>query len=389
MDIDFERRCWVEIDLDNLRHNFSLIKKQAGNAKVMAVVKANAYGHGDLITARTLAEAGAERFAVSGLTEAVRLREGGLSQPVMVLGYTSPQHTARLQEYHITQCIFSLEYARQLSQAAVESGAFIRVHYKVDTGMGRLGFNAKDHVDRAVEELAEAGALPNLIPSGLFTHFPVADSLVESDIAYTRRQFELFNRVHGQLEKRGLHFGSVHCCNSAAMVAYPEMHLDIVRPGILLYGCNPSQAVCLPGLRPALSLKTMVTQVKEILAGDCVSYGRLFTAPKDMTVATLSVGYADGYNRLMSGCGVVGINDQPAPLLGRVCMDQLVVDVTGIPGVHQGSVATVFGGGGADSIDEVAAKCGTINYEVLCNIGQRVQRVYLEKGQEVFLADYN
>ncbi|NLW78037.1 MAG: alanine racemase [Ruminococcaceae bacterium] len=386
--MDFERRCWAEINLDNLRHNFGLIQKVAGSARVMAVVKANAYGHGDLVAARALADAGARSFAVSGLSEAVRLRRSGLKGPILVLGYTSPQHTARLRVHNLTQCIFSAEYARQLSDAAVAAGVRVRVHLKVDTGMGRLGFNAKDDPAGTVAALAEAYGLPGLKPVGLFTHFPVADSVAADDVAYTEAQFALFLQVRAALAERGCTFRYAHTCNSAATVAYPRMHMDMVRPGILLFGCNPSPEVQLPGLKPAFSLKTVVTMVKDIKQGDCISYGRTFTAPRDMRVATLAVGYADGYPRLMSGTGVVGIEGRPAPILGRVCMDQLVVDVTGNEAAALGSIATVIGGGSADSIDAVAAKCGTINYEILCNIGRRVQRVYTEEGRETLLADY-
>ncbi|MGD9560602.1 MAG: alanine racemase [Oscillospiraceae bacterium] len=388
MAFDFERRCWAEIDLDNLRHNFRLIQKTAPNARVMAVVKANAYGHGDLVAARALADAGARSFAVSGLAEAVRLRRSGLRRPLLVLGYTSPQHTARLRVHNLAQCVFSPEYARQLSDAAVAAKVRVRVHFKVDTGMARLGFNAKDDFEKTVADLAEAYHLPGLRPIGLFTHFSAADSHCPEDVAYTEEQFALFQQVRQRLAALGCHFRYAHSCNSAATIAYPAMHLDIVRPGIALYGCNPSADVQLPGLRPAFSLKTAVTMVKHIKAGDAVSYGRTFIAPRPMRVATLAVGYADGYPRLLSGQGTVGICGQPAPLLGRVCMDQLVADVSGIEGVQLGSVATVFGGAGADSIDDVAAKSGTVNYEILCNIGRRVQRVYTEAGRETLLADY-
>lgn len=388
MGIEFERRCWAEIDLDCLRHNFGLIQKAAGDARVMAVVKANAYGHGDLVAARALADAGAGWFAVSGLVEAIRLRRSGLQQPILVLGYTQPEHVARLQVHNIAQCVFSMDYAGRLSQAAMAACVGVQVHYKVDTGMGRLGFNAKDAYDETVEQLAQAYRLPGLVPVGLFTHFPAADSCDAEDTGYTEAQFQLFGRVRAALEAAGCNYQYVHCCNSAAMVAYPHMHLDLVRPGIVLYGCNPSPQVRLPGLRPAFRLKTVVTMVKDIKAGDSLSYGRTFTAPRDMRVATLAVGYADGYPRLLSGKGVVGIAGKPAPLLGRVCMDQMIADVSGIEDVCLGSVATVFGGGGADSIDTVAEKCGTINYEILCNIGRRVQRVYIEDGEETLLADY-
>ncbi len=388
MGIEFERRCWAEIDLDILRQNFALVQESAGNTSIMAVVKANAYGHGDLVAAKALSSAGAQRFAVSGLVEAIRLRKGGITRPILVLGYTQPQHVSRLRRYNISQCVFSPEYAQRLSDAAVNAGVRIRVHYKIDTGMGRLGFNAKDAFEKTIDELSIAYDLPGLIPMALFTHFPAADSYSEDDSAYTHAQFALFQDIRARLATLGKHYRYFHCCNSAATLAHPSMHLDVVRPGIILFGCNPSSDVTLAGLMPSFRLKTVVTMVKDIKKGDCLSYGRLFTAPCDMRVATLAVGYADGYPRLLSEVGIVGICGKPARILGRVCMDQLIVDVSDIDGVDLGSVATVFGGDGADSIDDVAQKCGTINYEILCNIGRRVQRVYIEDGRETFLADY-
>lgn len=388
MIMDFERRCWAEIDLDRLRENFKIVQKAAGEAEVMAVVKANAYGHGDVISTRVFAEAGARQFAVSGLSEAVRLRRAGLAVPILVLGYTSPQHVNVLAVHNIAQCVFSLEYARELSAAAQDAGLVIEAHYKVDTGMARLGFTVLDDEELAFAQLCEAYSLAGLKPVGLFTHFSVADSLDTCNILYTKEQYALFLRLHSRLQAAGKTFRTLHCCNSAGLITQPAMRLDLVRPGIVLYGCNPSGEVGLAGLRPAFRLKTVVTMVKDLCRGDSVSYGRSFVAPHNMRVATLAVGYADGYPRLMSRRGVVGICGKPAPLLGTVCMDQIIVDVSQIPEVELGSVATVFGGGGADSIDTVAEKSDTINYEILCNIGRRVQRVYIESGEETLLADY-
>lgn len=388
MDMNFERRCWAEIDLDRIQKNFTLIAQTAGSAEVMAVVKANAYGHGDVATVRALENAGARIFAVSGLAEALRLRRAGIAHPILILGYTSPQHAALLARHKLLQCVFSLEYACQLSSAAAKAGIRIAAHYKVDTGMARLGFCAKDDLETALGELQEAYKLPGLEPVGIFTHFAVADSTLPQNVAYTQAQFALFEQVCARLAAGGFTYKTRHSCNSAGLVAHPSMHLNLVRPGIILYGCNPSAEVCLHGIKPAFRLKTVVTMVKTLKKGDDVSYGRTFTAPQDMRVATLAVGYADGYPRLLSGQGVVGIHGKPAHVLGRVCMDQMVVDITHIPKVCLGDVATVFGGEGADSVEDVAAKSGTISYEILCNIGRRVQRVYTEDGKETMLADY-
>ena len=241
---------------------------------------------------------------------------------------------------------------------------------------------------QAVAEMAEACALPGLVPVGVFTHFAAADSTAPEDIAYTRRQYDILCAAVEEMAARGCTFAVKHCCNSAGTFAWPEFHLDMVRPGIILYGEQPSADTVLPGLVPALRLRAAVSMVKELAAGDAVSYGCTFRAPKPMRAATLAVGYADGYPRALSGRGTVSLHGRPARVLGRVCMDQIVVDVTDIPDVKAGDAAIVFGGGTADSVDDVARMTGTINYEVLCDVGRRVQRVYVENGAEVELVDY-
>lgn len=386
--MEFERRCWAEVDLGALRHNFKLVRERAGDAAVMAVVKADAYGHGDAVVAPLLEQEGADQFAVSGFGEAVCLRRAGVTKPILILGYTGVQNAAALAVGGISQTVFSLEYARALSEAALRAGVAVRVHLKVDTGMGRIGFTADDDMERAVAEMAEACALPGLVPVGVFTHFAAADSTAPEDIAYTRHQYDILCAAVEEMAARGCTFAVKHCCNSAGTFAWPEFHLDMVRPGIILYGEQPSADTVLPGLVPALRLRAAVSMVKELAAGDAVSYGCTFRAPKPMRAATLAVGYADGYPRALSGRGTVSLHGRPARVLGRVCMDQIVVDVTDIPDVKAGDAAIVFGGGAADSVDDVARMTGTINYEVLCDVGRRVQRVYVENGAEVELVDY-
>lgn len=386
--MEFEKRCWAEIDLDRIEHNLKVIKKQAPKSQIMAVVKADAYGHGDAVVANVLEEAGADKFAVSGFAEAMRLRRAGVTRPVLVLGYTSPQKAAMLSINTITQSVYSLEYARALSSAAIAAHTTVNIHIKVDTGMGRIGFAARDDLETALTEIAEATRLPGLCPTGIFTHFAVSDSKQPSDIAYTKTQYTLFCGVIKRLAERGIAFSIKHCCNSAAIFMYPEMQLDLVRPGVVLYGYQPSPDVNCAELCGALEIKATISLVKKIKAGDDISYGRIFRAEKDMTIATLAVGYADGYQRALSDKGIVSIHGKPARVVGRVCMDQMMVDVTEIPGVKQGEVATVFGGGAADSIDDIAAKCGTVNYEILCDIGRRVPRVYTRGGKQISITDY-
>ena len=382
--MEFEKRCWAEIDLDRIEQNLAVIRRHAPNSKIMAVVKADAYGHGDAVIASTLEAAGADRFAVSGFVEALRLRRAGVTRPILVLGYTSPQKAELLARNAITQSVYSLEYARQLSAAATAAGVSVRVHIKLDTGMGRIGFAVRDNMESALAEIVEATALPGLCHTGVFTHFAVADSTAPEDVAYTRHQYELFRTAVDRLAEKGIRFATVHCCNSAATLAYPEYQLDMVRPGIILYGYRPSADIrC-----EELVLKAVVTLVKEIRKGDDISYGRLFTAPRDMRVATLSVGYADGYQRALSNRGIVSIHGCPAPVIGRVCMDQIIVDASAVPQLRQGDVATIFGGGAADTVDDIADKCGTVNYEIICDIGRRVPRVYTRGGRPIQVTDY-
>lgn len=388
--MNFEKHCWAEVDLDALAHNFRLLQQHAGSAAVCAVVKAGAYGHGDGIVCRTLANAGAKWFAVSCLAEALHLRSGGVTGEILILGHTDPACAATLACHRLTQAVFSPEYARALSDAALEANCRVRCHLKIDTGMGRLGFIARceDDIPACLEQLETCFALDGLEITGMFQHFAVADSHAVEDVEYTGRQHGLFVQVKTEVEARGHQLRTVHCCNSAALVEHPEWGMDMVRPGIVLYGCDPSDEVHLDGLRPVLTLKTVVSQVKELLPGQALSYGLQFTADSPRKVATLCVGYADGYPRLLSGKGVCSIGGHSAPVLGRVCMDQMMVDVTGLDDVKEGDEAVVFGGPGADSLNDVANKVGSIPYEIMCGLALRVPRVYLREGRCVAVADY-
>lgn len=388
--MNFEKHCWAEVDLDALAHNFRLLQQHAGSAAVCAVVKAGAYGHGDGIVCRTLADAGAKWFAVSCLAEALHLRSGGVTGEILILGHTDPACAATLACHRLTQAVFSPEYTRALSDAALEANCRVRCHLKIDTGMGRLGFIARceDDIPACLEQLEACFALDGLEITGMFQHFAVADSHAVEDVEYTGRQHDLFVQVKNEVEARGHQLRTVHCCNSAALVEHPEWGMDMVRPGIVLYGCDPSDEVHLGGLRPVLTLKTVVSQVKELLPGQALSYGLQFTADAPRKVATLCVGYADGYPRLLSGKGVCSIGGHSAPVLGRVCMDQMMVDVTGLNDVKEGDEAVVFGGPGADSLNDVANKVGSIPYEIMCGLALRVPRVYLREGRCVAVADY-
>ena len=376
----FEKHCWAEIDLDALRHNFAYIRQAVGGP-VCAVVKADAYGHGDVATAKTIQQAGVAGFAVSSLGEGHHLRHHGITIPILILGYADPAHAATLAEDDIATACFSTEYAQALSAAAVQAGVRVKVHIKIDTGMGRIGFAVRSGFEETIREVEALYALPGLAICGIFQHFAVADSDAPDDLAYTEEQYDLFTRVVDRLQADGYATGTVHCANSAAQLRHPEWRHDLTRAGIILYGLDPSDEVHFPDLRPVMSLKCVVTFVKELLPGQSVSYGRTFTAEHPMRAATVCVGYADGYpRRLSGGLGIMGVHGQPAPVLGRVCMDQTMIDVTDIPDVRMGDEVTVFGLGGGDTADTIAAKTGTINYEILCGLARRVPRVYKENG---------
>lgn len=387
MNTAFDAHCWAEIDLDALAHNFRLIQEKAAPAAVCAVVKADAYGHGDRMVARTLAEAGAAWFAVSSLAEARHLRRSGIKQPILILGMTRPECAGALAAEHITQAVYSLEYARALSQAAEAAGVTVESHLKIDTGMGRIGFGACRDFEGAVSGLLECRELKGLSITGAFQHFSVADSLTESDRRYTEDQYALFRRVVERLEVAGP-LKTVHCSNSAGLTAHPDWSCDMVRAGVILYGQDPSAEVTFPGLRPVMALKTVVSQVKELAPGDCVGYGRYYTADRPVRAATVCCGYADGYPRCLSNLGTASIHGKPAPVIGRVSMDQIVLDASAIPEVSAGDEATLWGPAPADGFAQAASMAGTISYELLCAVARRVPRVYLRGGEAVEVLDY-
>ena len=381
------RRTWAEIDLDALAQNFREVRKAADpKAMVCCVVKADAYGHGAVRVAREFASLGADWFAVSNLEEALQLRQAGIETPVLVLGYTPADKAGTLSRENVSQCVYSLEYARDLSRFAQEAGVKVNIHLKIDTGMSRLGFYYQDisRDEAAVEEVKEACSLPGLVPQGIFTHFAVSDEGQAGD-AFTMRQFGCLKEMIESLARAGVTFPVRHCANSAGVFDYPLSHLDMVRAGIVLYGLYPSGELrSRPALKPALALKSVVSHVKTLLPGATVSYGRKFTAQHEMRVATVPVGYADGYPRLLSPGGAeVLIGGKRCPILGRICMDQLMADVTALGQVRVGDTVTLIGRDGEEEItaDELAEKEGTINYEVVCALSKRVPRVYVKNGK--------
>ena len=381
--MDFFKRCWVEIDLDKIENNYRIIRGLLGDKKMISVVKADAYGHGVEFVARKLSDMGTDMFAVSNMEEAHQLWRGDVDKPILILGYTPPEYAEKLSELKIRQAVFSADYAKALSDAAVKCGKEVHIHIKLDTGMHRIGFDA--YTDEGIDEAIAACSLPNLIPEGVFTHFASADRDGDPDSSYTVAQYNRFLAAVDKIEKNGVKFNIKHCCNSAAIFTHKEMHLDGARPGIILYGLMPSDLLENPGFMAAMEFKSVVSMVKRLKKGMDISYGRTFTADKDMTVATVSVGYADGFQRALAKDGYVLIKGKRAKIIGRVCMDQMIIDVSDIDGVSVGDTVTLFGRDGDEQItvDDLAKKLGTINYELVCIIGKRVTRVFKSGGETV------
>ena len=393
--ITFEKHVWAEIDLDALRANFRAVQKRAGDLPLCAVVKADSYGHGAVQCARIFAEEGAAWLAVSCLAEALQLRQAGQKLPILILGHVQPEFAAALIEHHITAACYSLPQAKALSAAAVQAGGTVDIHLKADTGMGRIGFPLRTDFAQSIAEMLEVCALPGLHMTGLFQHFAVADDDSTENIAYTEEQYQLFLKAYRALKAAGHEPPLVHCDNSAGVMLHPDWpHGEITapcmaRPGIILYGFDPSDEVRFDTFRPVMKLKTVVSMVKELQPGQSTSYGRRFTAETPTKVATLCTGYADGYPRLLScGKGIVEVHGTPCPVLGRVCMDQLMVDVTAVPDVQEGDEAILWGGRVSDSAEDIARKTDTISYEVLCGVSRRVPRVYLEHGEITDIEDW-
>ena len=373
-------RTWAEVDIDNILHNVRVIKDTlTGNSKIIAVVKADAYGHGAVAVAKAL-EKETDMFALSSIDEVVQLRNAGVRGDMLILGYTPSQFAKVLQNEKITQTVFSYDYIKDIYDSLDGKGDKLKVHVKLDTGMSRLGFAVQNDEMRkkTVEELFRAvnEFSDRLDFEGIFTHFAVSD---EPEQDFTDIQFYRYIKTVEELEEKGVHFSIHHVCNSAAVINYPQYHLDRCRPGIILFGMLPDKHTRDIGLRPALSLKAVVSQTRTIEEGMTVSYGRKFTAAKKTTLATLPIGYADGYSRLLSDNGEV------LKIVGRICMDQCMIDVSDIPDVKRGDEVTIIGRDGDEVISatDIADRMNTINYEITCLIGKRVPRVYIKDGKKI------
>ena len=371
------------IDLDAVSSNFDAVRRKAG-VPVMAVIKADAYGHGAVPVARLL-EKRCAFFGVSSMSEALELRDAGITRPILILGYTPPEAFPDAVHLGIRPAIFRREDGIALSRAAVEAGVSAAFHFAVDTGMSRIGFQV---TEADADVCAEIAALPGLTPEGLFSHFATADCW---DLSRARAQAERFDAFDAMLKRRGVHIPIRHLNNSAGLMNF-DSHYEMVRSGIVTYGLYPSDEVDagLLSLTPAMRLLSRVSYVKLLPPGREISYGGTFVTSRPTVVATVPVGYADGYRRSLSGRFYVLIHGKRAPILGRVCMDQMMVDVTDIPGVQAGDTVTLIGTDGDETIsmEDIAAAAGSFNYEFACGISRRVPRVYLRGGKAVHTVHY-
>lgn len=381
------RETFIEINLDNVEHNFNEIRRIVNKSTIiMPVIKANAYGHGSVVLAKKYLQIGATRFAVSVLDEAIELRRENIDVPILLLNYTNPSRYEEILLYDLIQTIYRYEDARELSEKAMGLGKTAKIHIKIDTGMGRLGFLP---TKESIDEILKISMLPNVQIEGIFTHFAKAD---EKDKAETIKQFDKFMDIVNSLEQRGLFFELKHVSNSAAIIDMPEYNLDMVRPGIILYGLYPSDEVNKDriNLKPVMTLKSMISNIKLVPENTGISYGHRFITNKPSKIATIPIGYADGYTRLLSNKGKVFFKGNLVNIVGNICMDQLMLDVTGIQNANIGDEVVLFGDKdeGYPHVDDIAKLIGTINYEITCMINRRVPRVYMENGKIVDIVEY-
>ena len=384
------RRTWAEIDLDALAYNYHTLRQRVGaDVKFLGVVKADGYGHGAVQVSRTLQALGADYLAVSSLDEAMELRAGGITMPILILGHTPREQVKNLIDLHITQAVSCQAKALEYSEEAVRCGGELTVHIKVDTGMSRLGYLvAGAHFTTGTAGICDACGLPGLRAEGIFTHFAKSD---EEDKTFTKEQLEKYLWMKEELKKRNVTFTYYHCSNSAGIIDLEEANMDIVRAGITTYGMYPSDEVekdKVP-LKPAMELISHVAHVKWLTEGKPVSYGGTYITTRPTKVATIPVGYGDGYPRSLSNKGYVLIHGQKAPIIGRVCMDQFMVDVTAIEDVEFGDKVVIFGRDGKEflSVDKLGELSGRFNYEFVCVLNKRIPREYIRHGEVVEQVD--
>ncbi len=378
-----QKRTWAEIDLDALEYNYKLLRTLTpSTAKMCCTVKADAYGHGSVRVAKLYEDIGADYLAVSNIKEAIILRDAGIKLPILILGYTDPSCAELLAKHRISQCVYSYDYGKALAEAAIEAGVRVHIHVKLDVGMGRIGFVIHDNDDAVIEDILEICRNDCFVTEGIFAHFPMAGE-GSGDKDVTLRQYRMFCGAADKLEAKGIHFEIKHCSNSAAAIKYPEFSLDMVRYGVALYGALPSDDIRGVALKNTLSLKSIVSNVKQVKKGDTISYGSEYVADRDIVVATLPVGYDDGFRREnFTNGSLVSVNGVLCPITGRVCMDQTMIDVSKVKDIKLGDVAVIYGSGSSVDIMEFSKKNKKIPYETMCEVSARVPRVYM-KNKEI------
>ncbi len=387
------QRAWAEIDLDCIAHNVKEIKKLLNpHVKLMGVVKADAYGHGVMETAKTILKNGADCLAVAFIDEAVQLRNSGITVPILILGNSAEESIDDLIEYDITPAVFTESFAAALSKRASKLGKRAKIHIKTDTGMNRIGFlygsNSQEN-ESTIKKIVQISQLPNIEIEGIFSHFSTSD---EDDTKYTYLQYKRFLELTERLKAEGVKIPVRHIANSAALVRFPEMQMDMVRAGVIMYGMYPSKNVDYRGLvlKPAMQFKTRVINVKQVDYGAGISYGRQYIAKDLQKIATIAVGYADGYSRVLSDSAWVIVDGVKVKQLGRICMDQCMIDATMVNNINIGDEVTLFGMSDGEEIpiEDVADKMGTINYEIACIVGKRIPRIYIKNGKPAKSLNY-
>jgi len=370
------KRTWAEIDLGAVENNYNVIRKMVGSdRKYLAVVKANAYGHGAVRLSTELEKLGADYFGVATFNEAKELREGGITKPILVLGHTPTEMTEEIIKYNITQSVSSVKAAEEFNELAQKCQKKLKIHIKVDTGMSRVGFLTRGEAfESGVKAIEEVCGLEWLDHEGIFTHFAVSDVKNEECEAYTRKQFTTFMKTIDALKERGVEFDIRHCANSGAILNYPETYLDMVRPGIIYYGASDGAAEA--GLKPIMTLKTTVYLEKNYNEPTDVGYGRTWTGEPKLRLGVLPIGYADGFLRVFSNKASLISKSGPVPVRGRVCMDMMMVDLTNAPEVAEGDELGIFGK--SQTVDYMAQISGTIPHELLCAVSKRVPRIYIQ-----------
>lgn len=388
--MSYMKRCWAQVDLDALELNYQQIRAYLQpQTRLLAIVKADAYGHGDQQVGLLMERLGADYLGVACYDEALSLRVAGCQGPILILGPTPAELAPGLAQHRITQTVYSPAYAQELEAQARKAGVVVEIHAKLDTGMNRIGFEPA--IPAEMEQVAGLYRNTAFHCTGIFTHFCCADENTPESLAFTKGQYELFHQACEALARQGIDCGIRHCSGTAATMLYPDWHMDMIRWGIGLYGMLPSgycQGI-LP-MAPVMSLHSVVSMVKELPQGAFVGYGRQFQADRPMRVATVPIGYADGYSRSFCNKARMLIRGQYARVLGKICMDQTMVDVTDIPGVQAGDPVVVAGRDGDNwvTFDELAVLSDTINYDRTCALAARVPRVYFQGGQVVEVRDY-